>query len=147
DEKRPVEGRRIRLRVAAAAVAGLAVMAACTGDNLFTGPSLGGTLLGPSVEIEAPAANAVVGATDSVQVRTTVASENGVTQVTLSGVFPTGTAAYISQVVSLPNPQDTTISRFLKRSGTATGSARIIVQATDLLGGTAADTVTITINP
>ena len=133
--------------VATIAVAGLAMVAACTGENLFTGPSLGGTLLGPSVEIDAPAANAAVGAADSVQVTTTVASQNGVTQVTFSGVFPSGTAAYISQVVSLPNPQDTTISRFLLRSGTATGGASIIVQATDLLGATAADTVAITINP
>jgi hypothetical protein len=124
----------------------LAGLAACTGENLFTGPALGGSLLGPTVDISAPAAGATVAATDSVQVTANVASDNGITQVTFSGLFSTGTAAYISQVVSL-SATDTTISRFLKRAGTTTGAAKIIVQATDLLGGVAADTVSITIGP
>jgi hypothetical protein len=129
--------------VAVVATFVLAAIAACTGENLFTGPSVGGILLGPTVDITAPAEGAAVTG-DSVQVTAHVASDNGITQVTFSGVFSTGTAAYITQVVSLSS-QDTTLSRFLKRSGTGTGSAKIIVQASDLLGGSAADMVTVTI--
>jgi uncharacterized protein YfaS (alpha-2-macroglobulin family) len=130
--------------VAVAATFILAAIAACTGENLFTGPALGGTLLGPTVEITAPAAGATVAPGDSVQVTVNVASANGVSQVTFSGVFGTGTAAFISQVVSLSS-QDTTLSRFLKQTGTTTGSAMIIVKASDLLAASAADTVTVTI--
>jgi hypothetical protein len=142
-QERPQDGRQFRLRAVAVA---FAVLVGCTGDNLFTGPSLGGGLLGPTVEISAPAAGASVPSADSLQVTAKVASSNGVTQVTFGGTFTTGTAAYTQQVVTLSS-QDTTISRFLKRAGTGSGSARIIVQATDLLGASAADTVTITINP
>lgn len=144
-KKRPQAGRPIRSRAAATAIVTFAALAGCTGENLFTGPSLGGTLLGPTVEITAPAANATLAAGDSVQVTVSAASSNGVNQVTFSGVFNTGTTAYISQVVSLSS-QDTTLSRFLKPAGTGTGAARIIVQATDILGGAAADTVLVTIN-
>ena len=145
DEMRPSEGRRIQLRSVSAAVFAMAALAACTGENLFTGPSLGGGALGPTVDITAPAAGATFATGDSVQVTATVTSANGVTQVTLSGSFATGASAFVTQVVSLPNSPDTTLSRFLKRAGTNTGSARIIVQATDLLGGSGADTVAVTI--
>ena len=125
----------MRLRPVAAAVLALAAVAACTGENLFTGPSLGGGLSGVTVAITAPAEGATFATGDSVQVTARVASVNGVTQVTLSGAFATGTSAFVTQVVSVPNSPDTTLSRFLRRAGTTTGSAKIIVQATDLLGG------------
>jgi hypothetical protein len=132
------------LRVAAAMAVGVAVFAACTGENLFTGPTIAGSLLGASVEITEPAEAAAIAVGDSVRVTAHVASENGISQVTFGGVFATGTTAFIQQVVSLSSP-DTTISRFLKQAGTATGSAKIIVQAQDILGSQAADTVTVTI--
>jgi hypothetical protein len=118
----------------------------CTGENLFTGPSLGSSLLGPTAEITAPAPNAVVASGDSVQVTANVASDNGVTEVVFSGVFNTGTAALVSQTVTLPSARDTTISRYLQRSGAATGAAKVIVQARDVVGATASDTVSVTLN-
>ena len=70
----------------------------------------------------------------------------GVTSVTFSGLFSGGSAAFNQVVVgSLPAPQDTTISRYLRQSGTTTGNVRIIVEATDALGDRGADTVTVSI--
>jgi len=138
----------IQARAAVAAMVGFAVVAGCTGENLFTGPTTGGggSLLGPTVAISAPAENAVIAVGDSVQVTAKVTSDNGVNQVTFSGVFGTGATAFVSQVVTLTNATDTTISRFLKQAGTATGTAKIIVEAKDILGGTGADTVSVTIS-
>ena len=149
DELRPKSGRAIQARAAVAAMAAFAIVAGCTGDNLFTGPSTGstGSLLPPTVDISAPAANAVIATgVDSIQVTARVTGENGVTEVTFSGVFTGGTAAFVTQVVALSNSRDTTVSRFLKRAGTGTGAAKIIVQAKDILGGTGADTVSVTIS-
>jgi hypothetical protein len=148
DQRRPSSGRGIQARAALAAMVGFAAAAGCTGDNLFTGPTLGGGggLLGPTVTLSAPAADAVVALGDSVQVTAKVTSDNGVNEVTFSGVFASGSTAFITQVVTLSNATDTTISRFLKQAGTATGSAKIIVQAKDILGGTGADTVSVTIS-
>jgi len=38
------------------------------------------------------------------------------------------------------------VSRFLKPAGVTTGAVRIIVEAKDILGGTSADTVAVTIS-
>lgn len=128
-------------------MAGFAVVAGCTGENLFTGPATGGgSLLGPTVDITAPAANTVVAIGDSVQVTARVTSASGVNQVTFSGVNASGGAAFVSQVITVSNASDTTISRFLKQSGTVTGGASIIVQAKDVTGGLGADTVAVTIS-
>jgi hypothetical protein len=134
--------------VAVAAMAAFAVVAGCTGENLFTGPttSSSGSLLGPTVEITAPAANAGVLLGDSVQVTAKITSDNGVNQVTFSGVFTTGATAFVSQAVTLASVTDTTISRYLKQAGTVTGTAKIIVQASDILGNIGADTVSVTIS-
>jgi hypothetical protein len=143
-----MSGRGIQARAAFAAMVGFAVVAGCTGENLFTGPttSTDGSLLGPTVEITAPAANAVVVLGDSVPVTAKITSDNGVNQVTFSGVFGTGATAFVSQTVTLASVTDTTISRFLQQSGTVTGAAKIIVQARDILGNTGADTVSVTIS-
>lgn len=149
DERRPGSGRGIQARFALAAMAGFAVVAGCTGENLFTGPATGsgsGSLLGPTVEISAPVANAVIPVGDSIQVTAKITSANAVNQVVFTGLFETGITAFTAQVVTLSNVTDTTISRFLKQPGTGTGSARIIVQAKDILGGTGADTVSVTIS-
>jgi hypothetical protein len=124
-----------------------AVLAACTGDNLFTGLAISNQLTGPVVNINAPLANLSIKVGDSVQVTAQVTSSQGVSQLSYSGVFDGGTTAFTSQVVTLPNPKDTTVSKYMRQSGTTTGAAKIIVQATDILGGTASDTVAITIAP
>jgi hypothetical protein len=49
------------------------------------------------------------------------------------------------EVTNLPSPQDTTLTRVLRQAGTTTGNVRVIVEATDALGDTGADTVTVII--
>ena len=132
---------------AVAALAVLGVAAACTGENYFTGPGLGSTAFeAPTIEISAPAADAALTQGDSVQVTAAITAANGVNQITFSGTFIAGTTAYVQRVVSLTGATDTTLSRFLQPAGTETGDARIVVQATDLLGNTGADTVLVSVN-
>lgn len=139
--------RAIRLRLALATGC-LFVTAACTGVNIFpTGVSTSEEQGGPpTLEITQPAAAAALTVGDSVQVTASVTSGTGVNQLTMSGSFLTGTSAYVQQVISLSAATDTTVSRFLQPAGTQTGDARIVVQATDLLGNTGADTVQVTVN-
>jgi len=138
-------GRSIRLRLAAAMLAA-AALPACTGDNLFTGLGAFAGLLGPEVEITAPQANFTLGVGDSVTVTANITSPDGVTTVTYSGLFTGGSAAFTQVVVTnLPSPQDTTLTRVLRQTGTTTGNVRLIVEATDALGDKGADTVTVAI--
>ena len=138
-------GRSLRVRLAVALlVAGS--LPACTGDNLFTGLGAVAGLLGPEVEITVPQANFTLGTGDSLTVTANVASPDGVSTVTFSGLFSGGSAAFTQVVVSnLPNPADTTITRRLAQAGTTTGTVRIIVEATDALGDRGADTVSVII--
>ena len=142
---RPVRaGRSSGPRLAAAFLAVLAV-GACAGENLFTGVSISDQK--PQVQITAPAASAAVAAGDSVQVTADITGTRGISQVKFTGVLDAGgAAAFPEQIVSLPNPPDTTISRFMRRSGATSGAAKIIVEATDILGDKGADTVAIVLN-
>ena len=75
-----------------------------------------------------------------------VQSQDGVTAVRFSGLFSGGAAAFTQvEVTSLPSPQDTTLTRVLRQAGTTTGNVRVIVEATDALGDSGADTVTVII--
>lgn len=146
DASRSDDGRQVRLRRVFAYA--LVALAACTGENIFplSVSSGGGSLGPPEVQITAPAASAALTLGDSVQVTASVTAENGVGQVTFLGTFDAGASAYVQQVVPLSGQADTTLSRFLQPAGTVTGAARIIVQATDLLGNQGADTVSVTVN-
>jgi hypothetical protein len=138
-------GRPLRLRLATALLV-VGWLPACTGDNLFTGVQVSGGLLGPEVQITAPQANLGLAVGDSVTVTANVSSPNGVSTVTFSGLFAGGSAAFTQIVVSnLPSPQDTTITRRMGQAGTTTGNVRIIVEATDALGDTGADTINVII--
>ncbi len=122
------------------------LLPACTGDNLFTGLTLGGGLLGPEVDITAPLSNFTLGVGDSVTVTANVSSSDGVTTITFSGLFSGGSAAFTQVIVSnLPTPQDTTITRVIRQAGATTGNVRVIVEATDVLGDRGADTVNVSI--
>jgi hypothetical protein len=123
-----------------------AVLPACTGDNLFTGLGASVGLLGPEVNITAPAANFAMAVGDSVQVTANVSSPDGVSSVKFKGLFSGGAAAFTEITFTLPNPQDSTVSRFMRQAGTTTGNVRIIVEATDVGGDTGADTVTVVIS-
>lgn len=141
----PRPGRSIRLRLAVGVLAA-GVLAACAGENLFTELGASTGLLGPEVEITAPQANLALAVGDSVQVTANVSASDGVSQVKYTGLFEGGATAFLEQIVPLPNPQDTTVSRYMKQAGTTTGSVRIIVEARDLLGETGADTVVVVIS-
>jgi hypothetical protein len=138
-------GRSFRLRLATALlVAGS--LPACTGDNLFTGLGAMAGLLGPEVEITAPQNNLGLAVGDSVLVTANVSSPDGVSSVKYSGLFTGGEAAFTEVVVTLPSPQDSTVSRYMKQIGTTTGTVRVIVEATDALGEKGADTVNVIIS-
>jgi hypothetical protein len=139
-------GRSIGLRLGVAVIVAGAV-AACTGDNLFTGIAAGVGLLGPEVDITAPQPNLAVTVGDSVTVTANVTDPNGVTGVKFSGTFSGGQVAFTEIAVgSLPSPKDTTMTRVMRQAGTTTGNVRIIVEATNAAGDTGADTVTVIIS-
>lgn len=146
EEMRLGQGRRVPARVGAAIFAA-AVVGACAGENLFTGPSLGAAgLLGPQVEITAPLPNVTVAAGDSVQVTANIASQDGITEVSFTGTLDAGgPAPFTPIVVPLAAVTDTTMSRYLKRSGTTGGGAKIIVTAKDVSGDTGADTISVSL--
>ncbi|MSR20871.1 MAG: hypothetical protein EXR91_07820 [Gemmatimonadetes bacterium] len=140
---RPGRGRRLRL---AGAVLVEASLPACTGDNLFTGLGALSGLLGPEVEITAPQANLTLAVGGSVQVTANVSAPDGVTNVSFKGVFTGRSVAFTEIPFTLPVPQDTTVTRTLVPAGASTGTVRVIVTASDALGETGADTVTVSIN-
>jgi hypothetical protein len=130
----------------AATLAVAVALPACTGDNLFTGVGALAGLLGPEVEITAPQNNLGLSVGDSVQVTATVSSPNGVSTVKYSGLFSGGAPALTEILVTLPNVQDSTVSRYMKQIGSTTGTVRVIVEATDALGEKGADTVNVIIS-
>jgi hypothetical protein len=137
-------GRSTGPRLAAALLAVVA-LPACAGENLFQG--LATSDQGPRVEITAPTEGAAVPAGDSVQVSADITGNRGISQVKFTGTFTSGGgAALIEQTVTLANPPDTSLSRFMRRSGATTGGVSIIVEATDALGDKGADTVAVTLN-
>jgi hypothetical protein len=136
-------GRSSGPRLAAAFVAALAV-GSCAGENLFTGVAIGDQ--GPLVEITAPTPGASVAAGDSIEVTANLTGTRGLTQVKFSGALDAGGGAFVEQIVTLPNPPDTTVSRFMRRSGATNGNAKIVVEATDALGDKGADTVAVVLN-
>lgn len=146
EEVRPEQGRRVVSRVGVAILAA-ALVAACAGENLFTGPGLGsGALLGPEVNITAPVPPVNIAPGDSVNVIATIISDEGVTEVSFTGTLEGGAAPFTPIVVSLAAVADTTMSRYLKRSGATAGAAKIIVTAKEVDGDTGADTISVTLN-
>lgn len=121
-----------------------ATLAACAGENLFTVPTTGGAV-GPTVEITVPQDNFAVAVGEPVLVTVNVASTLGVTEVRFVGVSTVGAGdRFPDVIVALPSPQDTTISRTLEPNTlTTVEEVDIVVEATDLLGETATDRVTI----
>lgn len=143
DETRPGQGRRAASRFAGTVLAAT-VVAACAGENLFTGPGIGGTLLGPQVDITAPQPNITIAPNDSVNVTAALTSSDGITEVSFTGTLVAGgTAPFTPVVVPLTAVTDTTLSRYLKRSGATGGAAWIIVTAKNASGDTGADTISV----
>jgi hypothetical protein len=138
-------GRSGGLRLATVALVAV-TLPACTGENLFTGLGATTGILGPEVEITAPQPNVALAVGDSVQVTANLSAPDGVSSVKYTGLFSGGGTAFTEIQFTLPNPQDTTVSRFMRQAGTTTGNVRLIVEATDLLGAKGADTVVVIIN-
>ena len=138
-------GRSSGLRLAAVALVAV-TLPACTGENLFTGLGATTGILGPEVDITAPQPNLALTVGDSVQVTANLSAPDGVSSVRYTGLFSGGGTAFTEIQFTLPNPQDTTVSRFMRQAGTTTGNVRIIVEATDLLGAKGADTVVVIIS-
>jgi hypothetical protein len=134
-------GRRAASRFAAV-VTTAGILAACTGDNTFTGIGFAGPQK-PQVNITAPQANITIAVGDSVQVTATIQAPEGASSVSFTSLLDGGGNAFTPISVTLPNPKDTTVSRYMKRVTNTAGSARIIVRATDVLGGAGADTVAV----
>lgn len=143
DEMRPEQGRGAASRFAGAVLAAT-VVAACAGENLFTGPGTGGGLTGPQVDITAPQPNITIAPGDSVEVTANVTAVGGVTEVSFTGtLLAGGSAPFAPVVVALSSVTDTTVSRYLKRSGATGGAAEIIVTAKDAAGDEGADTISV----
>jgi hypothetical protein len=124
-----------------------AVVAACAGENLFTFGARSGDLLGPRVQITAPIGTVTLLAGDSVRVTANITSQQGVTEVSWTGVHDGGGAAPFNPiVVPLAGVRDTTMSRYMTRlDGTPAGTAKIVVTARDLVGDSGADTISVTL--
>ncbi|HUG36614.1 MAG TPA: hypothetical protein VML54_06660, partial [Candidatus Limnocylindrales bacterium] len=81
-----------------------------------------------------------------VNVTATLTSGDGITEVVWSGTLDAGGPAPFTPItVPLTAVNDTTMSRFLKRSGATAGAAKIIVTARDVFGATGADTISVTL--
>lgn len=148
EQTRPGGARRPAVRVGGAVIAAL-LTAACAGENIFPPFVVEGEtdLLGPQVEITAPQPNLAIAPGDSVNVTANVTSADGVTEVSFTGTLDAGgPAPFTPVVVPLTAVADTTISRYLKRSGATPGAAKIIVTAKDVLGDAGADTIPVTLN-
>jgi delta 1-pyrroline-5-carboxylate dehydrogenase len=143
--RRPESGRRTSTRLAGALLAGV-VVAACAGENTFTFAASATDLLGPEVDITAPIPPVTIAPGDSVQVTATLTSSEGITEVSWTGTLDAGGAApFTPIVVPLTAVLDTTMSRFVVRSGATGGAAKIIVTARDISGDTGADTISVTL--
>lgn len=146
EERRSGDGRRVAARVGAGVLTAVLV-AACAGENLFpafivTAPE---DLLGPQVDITAPSGPVTVPPGGTVSVTAALSSGEGLTQVAFTGTLEAGGAAFTPVTLALASPRDTTVTQVLTRSTATTGTARIIVTATDVTGDQGADTVSVTL--
>lgn len=136
--------RRVPGRLAL--IAGLLATAACTGENLFTF-GVATTALGPTLEITAPTAGFTIAVGDSVLISARANAPSGVTTVGYKGEYATSAAAYIAETENIAGGETAPeITNYLQASGgQVAGSVWIIVTLTDAVGGTATDSVSITV--
>jgi len=132
----------------------LLLVAACAGENIFTGVgaaggALAGDILPPQLSITAPLSNLAVAAGDSVLVRVNVRDDVGVREVWMGGVAlrnGVDVARFEEKLFTLPDVRDTTLTHYLQPLGDNTPEAvNIIVEVADTVGTVSADSVRITI--
>jgi len=149
----------LRLFGTTAAMAGVLLVAACDGENLFSVPgSAGGASKGddtkpPIVEINSPRGDSLsakpIG--DSVFVSVHVSDDIGVRSVRFSGVSHRGDKSlgtdevvqrFEDKIVTLSDVKDTTLTRYiLPTTDSIKETVKILVEATDTFGNIATDTV------
>jgi YVTN family beta-propeller protein len=152
----------MRALLAGAAMAGIAAVAACDGENLFTVPgdgAGGADTRAPTVEISVPRGDSISGTAvgDSVLVSVRLTDRVGVRTVTMSGFSARGDAALGTQVI-VPRfaektvelkagVKDTTLVRYLLAAGADSARERafVVVQAADSAGNVAADTASLSV--
>lgn len=129
-----------------AALASVAIVSACAGENLFTFPATGREP-GPVVEITAPPTGSEVALGDSVLVQASVSAPTGASSVTYSGIYEVdGSSAYTGETADLNGLISVSLTNRLRASpGQVPGTALVIVSVADQAGISGADTVTVTI--
>lgn len=137
-----MQGTRGALVVLASAV----VLAACAGENLFTGPATGGGS-GPQVDITSPSSGAAVPLGEALEVSASVTAQQGAASAEFKGVYEgDGDAAYAATSQDLNGIVNLTLTQSLTASADQrAGTAVIIVSITDQGGETGADSVTVNI--
>jgi len=143
-----VIARRRRVRIPLILLAGVGLLSACAGENLFTGLGTSVEMTAPAVDITTPTEgfNAALG--DSLLVEANVNAPNGATSVTYSATYETdGEAAYTSLTETLDGSISVRLSESLAAvGGQVTGAALVVVEVTDQTGEKGADTVTVVIS-
>lgn len=136
------KGTHVRTLCVAAATA---VLAACAGENLFTGPLAGAS--GPDVEITSPTSGQQFPVGNSVTVEATATSQSGAAVAEFEGVYEAdGTAAFGTESQSLDGLVNVSLTQeLLAVAGQIPGTVVIIVSVTDQQGETGADSVTVTL--
>ncbi len=149
----------IRPLLTATAIAGVVVVAACEGDNIFSVAGGGGGLFvqdlkAPEVTILVPRGDSLSAKPlgDSVLVTARVTDDLGVRSIRMTGVAMRGSKdlgtdtvipRFVEWTIPLPaGVEDTTISRYLRATLDSTReTAKIVVIAADSAGNESSDTV------
>ena len=152
----------LRLLATTAAMAGVFLVAACDGENLFSVPNglVGGGAVGddteaPTVTITVPRGDSLsakpIG--DSVFVSARVTDNVAVRSVRFSGISQRGDVdlgtdevvqRFLAKTVILPDVEDTTVTRYLlPTADDVKETVQILVEATDTTGNISTDTVNL----
>jgi hypothetical protein len=152
-------GTSIRLLATAAAMAGVFLVAACEGSNLFgvsggTVATAGSDTKAPVVTINVPRGDSLSASPlgDSLFVSAEVSDNVGVSSVSMYGVAKRGDPSlgtdtvvdrFVKKTITLPaGVKDTTLLRYLQPTpDSVRETALIVVEASDAAGNVSADTV------
>lgn len=139
---------RRRVRTVLILLAGSGLLAACAGENLFTGLGTSVEVTAPAVDITTPTEGFNKALGDSLRVEANVNAPNGAASVRYSATYEAdGTAAYTSETVGLDGSMSVTLSETLAAvAGQIAGTALVVVEVTDQAGESGADTVTVVIS-
>lgn len=135
-----------RGRTALAMLSGVAIISACSGENLFSLAGTAGTL-GPDVEITAPPDGEESLPGDSVLVQATVSAPDGAANAVYRSHYAgSEVPAFTSETQSLNGVSVVSLSNYLRAApGQTEGTAYVVVEVTDRAGAVGADSVSVTI--